>query len=131
MFPSGSDFNDINYGPIIVPKCNDLLQLDPATLSSWHVFIEREGHSVRVQAGTIIIDGKVATSYRVQRDYYFVLGDNRENSLDSRFWGFVPDDHLVGRAILIYWSWDPEIPVHSLSEKYATIRWKRIGILVQ
>jgi len=131
LFPEGSAFSDVNYGPVVVPKRNEIIKIDPATFSRWYIFIEREGHQVQFNADTILIDGTVTSSYRVQRNYYFVLGDNRDNSMDSRYWGFVPADHLIGEALFIYWSWDPEIPVYSISEKYSTIRWNRIGILIR
>ena len=131
MFPAGSEFSDINYGPVVVPKQGDILKISPATFSLWQVFIEREGHSIQLSDDTILIDGTVTSLYHVQQNYYFVLGDNRDNSMDSRYWGFVPHDHLIGEALIIYWSWDPETPVYSLSEKYSTIRWKRIGTLIR
>ena len=131
MFPAGSEFSDVNYGPLVVPKRNDTLKIEPAAFSRWHIFIEREGHTVQFNAGAILIDGAETSSYRVQKNYCFVLGDNRDNSMDSRYWGFVPDDHLIGEALFIYWSWNPEIPVYSFSEKYSTIRWNRIGTLIR
>lgn len=131
MFPEGSAFSDINYGPIVVPRCGDILKINPSTFSHWHIFIEREGHTVQFSNDTTFIDGKATSKYCVQQNYYFVLGDNRDNSMDSRYWGFVPDDHLIGEALCIYWSWDTEFPVYSISEKYSTIRWKRIGTLIQ
>ena len=131
MFPEGSTFNDDNYGPIIVPKRGDTLQIDPASFFKWRVFIEREGHTVRSVADKILVDGAIASTYRVQRDYYFVLGDNRNNSMDSRYWGFVTEDRLIGEALFVYWSWNPEVSVSSLSEKFSTIRWERIGTLIK
>ena len=131
MFPDGSAFSDVNYGPVVVPKRDDILKIDPATFSRWYMIVEREGHTVQFNAGTIFIDSAATSRYRVQQNYYFVLGDNRDNSMDSRYWGFVPDDHLIGEALFIYWSWDPEIPVYSISEKYSTIRWNRIGTLIR
>lgn len=131
LFPDGSTFSDVNYGPIVVPKRGDILKIDTAAFSRWHIFIEREGHTVKFNADTILIDGAAISNYRVQRNYYFVLGDNRDNSMDSRYWGFVPDDHLIGEALFIYWSWDPEVPVYSISEKYSTIRWDRISTLIR
>jgi len=131
MYPEGSAFGDVNYGPVVVPKQNEILKIDPITFSKWHIFIEREGHTIQFNADTFLMDGAITSSYRVQQNYYFVLGDNRDNSMDSRYWGFVPNDHLIGEALFIYWSWDPEIPVYSLSEKYSTIRWNRIGTLIR
>lgn len=131
MFPEGSAFSDVNYGPVVVPKRNDILKINPATFSHWQIFIQREGHAIQFTVDTIFIDGTATSSYRVQQNYYFVLGDNRDNSMDSRYWGFVPENHLIGEALFIYWSWDPEIPVYSISEKYSTIRWNRIGILIR
>ena len=131
LFPEGSDFSDVHYGPLVVPKRNAMLEINPSTISSWRIFIEREGHTVQFSAGNILIDGAKTTTYRVQKNYYFVLGDNRDNRLDSRYWGFVPDDHLIGEALFIYWSWNPEIPVYSIAEKLSTIRWNRIGTLIR
>jgi signal peptidase I len=131
FFPIGSSFSDINYGPIVVPKRGDRININPAAVSPWKIFIEREGHSVQTRNESVLIDGAETSAYRVQKNYYFVLGDNRDNSIDSRYWGFVPDDHLIGEALCIYWSWDPEVPVYSISEKYSTIRWNRIGILIR
>ena len=131
MFPESSTFSDVNYGPVVVPKRGDTIKIDPASYSLWHIFIEREGHTIQFDADAILIDGTQESSYCVQQDYYFVLGDNRDNSMDSRYWGFVPADHLLGEAFFIYWSWDPEVSVSSISEKYSTIRWKRIGTIIR
>jgi signal peptidase I len=131
LFPEGSNFSDVNYGPLDVPKRGDTLRLDPSSFYRWHVFIEREGHTVELKDSTILIDGIASSIYRIQRNYYFMLGDNRDNSMDSRYWGFVPEDHLVGEALFVYWSWDPDISVTSLSEKFSTIRWKRIGTMIR
>jgi signal peptidase I len=131
MFPDNSTFSDVNYGPVVVPKRGDAIKIDPSSLSLWHIFIEREGHTIQFNADTVLIDRAPESIYHVQKDYYFVLGDNRDNSMDSRYWGFVPADHLVGEALFIYWSWDSEVPVYSISEKYSTIRWDRIGTLIR
>ena len=127
MFPEGAAFSDAQYGPIVVPKRGDLVNIDSASYFRWRVFVEREGHTAQYNAGTVFIDGAATSKYRVQRDYYFVLGDNRDNSMDSRYWGFVPDDHLIGEALFVYWSWNPEISVSGISDKISTIRWDRIG----
>ena len=131
FFPEGSNFSDVNYGPLNVPKRGDTLRLDPSTFVQWHVFIEREGHTIECQDSTILIDGIACSTYRIQRNYYFMLGDNRDSSMDGRYWGFVPEDHLIGEALFVYWSWDTEVPVTSLSEKLSTIRWNRIGTLIR
>ncbi len=130
IFPKGAPFNEDYYGPIRVPKEGDVIELTPENLDAWEVFIEREGHAVERQGRDILIDGKSATSYRVERDYLFVLGDNRENSLDSRFWGFLPKENIVGQALIIYWSWDQNLPLAS-ADKFHSVRWARIGTIVR
>jgi signal peptidase I len=79
----------------------------------------------------VLIDGQPATEYRVERDYLFGMGDNRDNSLDSRYWGFIPKENLVGTPLLVYWSWSPEIPLYSIFDKIASVRWGRIGTLIR
>ena len=71
-------------------------------------------------AGRILINGKVAKSYTFRLDYYWMMGDNRHNSADSRYWGFVPEDHIVGKPIFIWWSHSPDHP------GFSGIRWSRL-----
>jgi signal peptidase I len=130
LFPQGSGFTNSNYGPIAIPKRGDIIRIESRTFAQWRVFIEREGHSIQIHSDTIIIDNKPTSTYRVRRNYYFVLGDNRDNSMDSRYWGFVPEDHIVGEALFIYWSWNPEFPEANLSKKFSSVRWDRIGMLI-
>ncbi|HVN49723.1 MAG TPA: signal peptidase I [Bacteroidota bacterium] len=131
LFPVGSAFTESHYGPLIIPKRGDILSLNNEKSSQWETFIRREGHAVTMENGIILIDGRRAYSYRVEKNYYFVLGDNRDNSLDSRFWGFVPDDHIIGEALFIYWSWQQDLPAKSISDKLSAIRWKRIGTIIR
>ena len=107
VFPIGNPgWNHDWYGPIRIPKKGDVMQLDSKMIDGWKVFIEREGHKVDCAAdGTITIDGKVTTTYTVERNYLWMMGDNRDDSADSRFWGFCPVDNVVGNALFIYWSW--------------------------
>jgi len=130
--PRGSGAIDgNNIGPIIVPKKGDVIALTPASALHWKEFIEREHHKVQIDpTGEVLIDGVESSAYTVRENYYFMLGDNRGNSLDSRFWGFVPEGNVVGEALVIYWSWDPEDPGSGLRERASKIRWSRVGALI-
>ncbi len=130
IFPKNSLFNEDNYGPIIIPRKGDIVHLNSATIGQWDTFIRREGHQVEHIDRKIYVDGTETNSYRVERNYVFGMGDNRDNSLDSRFWGFVPQESIVGKPLMVYWSWDPEIPFVNLLDKLASVRWNRIGTLV-
>ena len=131
IFPKGSDFNADNYGPILVPKKGDKIRLDETTFQRWQIFIEREGHTCELHGTHVFVDGKPETTYMVERNYYFMMGDNRENSLDSRFWGFVPDRSIFGKATIVYWSWNQDIPIYNPPQKFSSIVWNRIGILIK
>jgi len=132
VFPKGADFNEDNWGPLAVPKKGDVIPLNVTTLPQWAVFIGREGHeAAAAPGGTVLIDGKPATQYTVEHNYIFGMGDNRDNSLDSRFWGFIPEENLVGSPIIVYWSWEPEIPITSFFDKLSSIRLGRIGTLIK
>lgn len=131
-FPRHSGFNEDNYGPVEVPERGTVVPLSRDNIQQWKTFIEREGHTVQYGLqGKILIDGREADSYVVERDYYFVMGDNRDNSLDSRFWGFLPDENIVGQATLIYWSWEQDIAFMSLLDKFGSVRWDRIGNIIR
>lgn len=132
LFPPGSAYSEYDYGPIVVPKRGDKIHLDSDSFSRWKVFIEREGHRIRLDDDhRIVVDGREVDTYIVERNYYFMLGDNRDDSLDSRYWGFVPDDNVIGEAILVYWSWDPTIAVGTMTAKLGSIRWNRIATIIK
>jgi len=96
-----------NFGPLWVPKKGASIQLTPDNYIRYERVIRTyEGNDVENRNGTIFINGAAATSYIFKMNYYWLMGDNRHNSLDSRYWGFVPEDHVVGKASLIWFSWE-------------------------
>jgi signal peptidase I len=131
IFPPGKPWNRDNYGPLVVPGKGDAIQLTPENFQEWETFIRREGHTVELNGSAITIDGKAATAYTVGRDYVFGMGDNRDNSLDSRYWGFIPKENVVGTPMIVYWSWDPEIPIFSLLKKLGSVRLNRIATIIK
>jgi signal peptidase I len=74
------------------------------------------------------IDGQAVDYYVVEQDHYFMMGDNRDNSWDSRYWGYVPFDNVMGQGLITYMSWDKERPLYQITKK---IRWWRIGQIVR
>jgi len=131
LFPPGKPWNEDNYGPLRIPKKGDIIRLSRDNIIEWLIFIRREGHTVGLQGDQILIDGKPQNSYVVERDYVFGMGDNRDDSLDSRFWGFIPMENVVGTPMIVYWSWDPNIPIFNLVKKLSSIRFERIGTIIE
>jgi signal peptidase I len=104
-----------NYGPMVVPKKGDSVKLSIYNISFYARIIHNyEKHELDVVNGKILIDKKETDSYTFEMDYYFMMGDNRNNSLDGRYWGFVPENHIVGKPVLVVFSLENGI------------RWERI-----
>lgn len=123
IFPLGKNWNEDNYGPVIVPKKGMKILLDLYNINDWKTIIERDAgkRCIEIQNGNVLINSEFVNEYIFKNDYFFVLGDNRDDSLDSRFWGFVSRDLIVGRAELIYWSVEDE-----LNSSLIPVRWNRI-----
>ncbi|MBL4675660.1 MAG: signal peptidase I [Mucilaginibacter sp.] len=115
------DWNVDNFGPIIIPKKGWTVTLDSLTLPVYGRAIEvYEGNKLRVESGKIFINDKETTTYTFKMNYYWMMGDNRHDSLDSRYWGFVPEDHIVGKALFVWMSWDDN------ASFFHKIRWSRL-----
>lgn len=121
IFPfNGIGWTRDNFGPLVMPAKGATVDLTLESLPFYHRIISvYEGHSLEVKDGEIYIDGNLSSQYTFAGDYYFAMGDNRHNSLDSRYWGFVPETHMVGRPLVIWLSTDDS---KSFPEN---IRWKR------
>ncbi|MFC2774082.1 MAG: signal peptidase I [Segatella oris] len=110
-----------NYGPVWIPKKGATVKLNMKNIAVYERPIRAYEHNdLKVKDGQIYINGRLAHSYTFKMDYYWMMGDNRHNSADSRYWGFVPEDHIVGKPIFIWWSHNPDHP------GFSGIRWSRL-----
>ena len=125
IFPHSPSYkwNKDNFGPLVIPAKGMTVQIDTHNIVLYDKIIHQyEGNDLAVKDGKVYINGKIATQYTFKMDYYFMMGDNRHNSADSRFWGFVPEDHVVGKASLVWLSVDK---FKDFSDK-GKIRWNRM-----
>ncbi len=114
-----------DFGPIQIPKKGETVELTPLNMAMYRRCISvYDGNKLEEKEGKIFINGQEAKSYTFQQDYFWMMGDNRHGSLDSRYWGFVPNDHVVGKPVLVWLSMDPDgrFPMN--------IRWNRLISLV-
>ncbi len=135
LFPDVADFHSSgaasavpthwqldSYGPLPVPKKGQTIALTPANAAIYYKIVSQYEHNADItwQDGMMQQNGQPLTSYTIKQNYYFMLGDNRHNSEDSRFWGFVPEDHVVGKAIFVWLSLDP------YADFWHKVRWNRL-----
>ena len=124
IFPKGAPWNGEIMGPIYIPEEGKTVAINKQNLPLYEKIIgEYENNDLKVNGDQIIINGKAATTYTFKQNYYWMMGDNRHNSLDSRYWGFVPEDHIVGKAVFVWWSTDQTETWKNFTKK---IRWDRV-----
>lgn len=128
IFPKGMPWNEDNYGPLVIPKKGMKIPLNIYNVEQWRTTIDREygKRVVEINNNTVTIEGIPVSSYTFKKDYYFMMGDNRDDSLDSRFWGLVARDAVVGQAFITLFSWDRDIPFSDFFRLIGSIRPNRV-----
>ncbi|MFT7497630.1 MAG: signal peptidase I [Porticoccaceae bacterium] len=120
IFPQSDQYkwSQDNFGPIYIPKKGETVKLDSKSIPFYeHLIDEYERNNITVDGDTVFINGKIATDYTFKQDYYWMMGDNRHMSLDARFWGYTPFDHVIGKPVFIWMSYDGGI--------FRNPRWER------
>lgn len=132
VFPNDRNFDWSldNFGSVYIPQEGDKIKLDSISLPLYEkiITIHEGNENARVEDGKLYIDDNAVSEYTFKQNYYFMMGDNRHNSQDSRIWGFVPEDHILGKALLIWWSVAP--PTAENNNIFSRVRWSRIFKLI-
>jgi signal peptidase I len=129
IYPKGMNWNSDNYGPVLIPSAGTIIKLNSSNIKNWKNLINDEyGKMVISEEGSVVaINGKPVREFKLKKNYFFVLGDNRDNSMDSRHFGFVSEESIIGEALFIYWSVDNNNTVSSgLTKVFNSIRFNRI-----
>ena len=127
MFPKGNDYNwtTDNYGPVYIPKEGHSIELSENNLQLYRDIIKNyEENRLEIKEDGIYINDTLSTEYTFKMNYYWMMGDNRHNSLDSRFWGYVPENHVVGKPVFNWMSIDPN------KSGFDKIRWNRLFTVI-
>ncbi|QNM85928.1 signal peptidase I [Polaribacter pectinis] len=127
IFPhiESNKWSQDNFGPIYIPKAGATVKIDSESIPYYEQIIKNyENNDLQIVGENIFINGEKADSYTFKQDYYWLMGDNRHNSLDARYWGYVPFDHVLGKPVMVWFSWDANAA--TFGEKIKSIRWDRM-----